>query len=179
MKNKIIKHYNSASLQNMLAGKGWYENAHIECQMIALAFEMPLSIVVGVMASLSPNNKWHRNIIDTWKLIEKPHLNTKVCTFKGQRKKALEILASDGDDGTIKEILRGQKTRNFYDNILHYTTSTCVTIDMWAYRSLELPVSKKNFEIASNAYSEAAIELNLVPHQLQAVVWGVVRGDTA
>jgi len=179
MKNKIIKHYNSASLQNMLAGKGWYENAHIECQMIAIAFELPLSIVVGVMASLSPNNKWQRNIIDTWQLINKPHLNTKVCTFKPQRKKALRILESDGTDDTIKEILNGQKTKNFYDNILHYLDSSVVTIDMWAYRSLDLKHSKKNFELAANAYTEASIELELRPHQVQAVVWGVVRGDTA
>jgi len=176
MKDKIIKHYNSATLQATLAGKEWYERAHIECQVIAQAYRLPLNKVVGVMASLSPNNKWARNIHDTWKFLEKPHMNTKVCTYKGQRRKALLILDSNGTDTSIKEILNGQKTKNFYDNILHYNSSDVVTIDMWAYRSLDLDETKKNFEIAANAYKEAAVELNLRPHQLQAVVWGVVRG---
>lgn len=179
MKDKIIKHYNSATLQNTLAGKEWYERAHIECQVIAQAYELPLNIVVGVMASLSPNNKWARNIHDTWKFLEKPHMNTKVCTFKGQRRKALNILKSDGTDTTIREILNGAKTKNFYDNIRYYLTSDRVTVDMWAYRSLDLAHTKKNFEVAVNAYTEAAIELNLQPHQVQAVVWGVVRGAIA
>lgn len=179
MKDQIIKHYNSAGIKQLNAGREWYELAHIECQMIAQTLDIPLNKVVGVMASLSPNNKWARNIHDTWKFLDKPHMNTKVCTFKPQRRKALNILASDGTDESIKDILNGAKTRNFYDNIRHYLTSTCVTIDMWAYRSVDLAHTKKNFEIAANAYSEAAIELNLRPHQLQAVVWGVVRGDTA
>jgi hypothetical protein len=179
MKDKIIKHFKSAELTNLIAGKEWYEKAHIECQMISDVFSIPLTKVVGVMASLSPNNKWQQNIKDTWKFLEKPHLNTKVCTFKSQRRKSLLILESDGTDISIKRILNGPKTKNFYDNILHYNSSNLVTIDVWAYRSLDLVPSKKNFELAEKAYVEASYELNLRPHQVQAVVWGVVRGDTA
>jgi len=178
MKDKIIKHFKSSSELNKNEGLTWYQRAHNECLLLSQVFEIPLGKVVGVLAALSPNNKWQRNIHDTWNFLEKPSIKTKVCTFKKQRLKALAILKCDGTDLSIQGILNGDKTKNFYENILYYDTSEVVTIDMWAYRSLNLKPSKKHFTLAANAYTEAAIELNLRPHQVQAVVWGVVRGGT-
>lgn len=179
MKDMIIKHFESSSHHNLNEGLTWYARAFNECLLLSQVFEIPIGKVVGVLASLSPNNKWQRNIHDTWKFLEKPHLNTKVCTFKGQRRKALNILSCIGTDESIKEILKGPKTCNFFENILHYNTSQLVTVDMWAYRSVNLEPTVKNFELTVNAYKEAATQLKLQPHQVQAVVWGVVRGKIA
>lgn len=176
MKDIIVKHFKSSSTHNLSEGLTWYSRAHNECLLLAQVFELPLGKVVGVLASLSPNNKWQRNIHDTWNFLDKPSIKTKVCTFKKQRLKALAILKCDGTDLSIQTILSGNKTRNFYENILYHDISEVVTIDTWAYRSLNLQPSKKHFEIAVDAYTEAAKELNLRPHQVQAVVWGVVRG---
>ncbi len=179
LETKIIHHFNNASESEVTDGFSWYERAHNECILLSQVFELPLSKVVGVVSALSPNNKWHRNLHDTWNFLDKPHLNTKVCTFKNQRRKALSILKSDGTDSTILGILKGSKTQNFFNNILHYNSSDAVTVDLWAFRSVELDQSVKNFKITATAYKNVADSLGIRPHQLQAVVWGVVRGATA
>lgn len=178
LKQLIKKHYLSSDLQNLNNGLTWYERAHNECKLLSMVFSKPLPIVVGVVSALSPNNKWQRNLHDAWNFLDKPSLKTKVCTFTNQRQKALDILKSDGSDEQIKNILRGTKTKNFYENILHYKTSDVVTVDMWAFRSVELPEKQKYFHRVAQAYSEVALELEIKPHQLQAVVWGVVRGGS-
>ena len=179
LKMQIIQHFNNSDEHNLNVGLSWYERAHNECLLLSQVFELPLSKVVGVVSALSPNNKWKRNLFDTWNFLDKPSLETKVCTFLTQRKKALAILNSDGSDNSILAILKGNKTCNFYNNILHYKDSDVVTVDTWAYRSVNLKQSAKNFRLTELAYKEVAQDLNLRPHQLQAVVWGVVRGGIA
>ena len=176
LKVKILKHYQNTSEHNLNQGLTWYNRAYNECLLLSQVFEIPLPKVVGVVAAISPRNKWNNNLKDAWNLLDKPSLSTKVSTFMGQRKKALDILACDGDDLTIMKILGGQKTKNFYNNILHHVTSEAVTVDVWAFRSVGLPPTTKNFRFVEVAYRELANELKMQPHQLQAVVWGVVRG---
>ena len=48
---------------------------------------------------------------------------------------------------------------------------------MWAFRSVGAEEKLKNVSLVTQAYQEVANELNIVPHQLQAVVWGVIRGS--
>lgn len=179
LKIKILKHYHSAKPENIRYGITWYERAHNECLLLSQVFELPLSKVVGVVAALSPNNKWTQNLTDAWNFLDAPSMETKVCTFFNQRKKALAILASDGSDNSIMVILNGLKTRNFYENILHHSKSNRVTVDIWAFRSVDLANSVKNFKATERAYLEVSQELKLRPHQLQAIVWGVVRGKAS
>ena len=176
LKQQITEHFSASDSHNMSIGLTWYERAHNECLLLSQVFETDLNKVVGVVAALSPNNKWQRNLHDAWNFLEAPCLGTKVCTFLGQRQKALDILISDGSSESILKILNGDKTKNFYSNIRYYNSSQAVTVDLWAYRSVKLKPSKKNFRITALAYKEVAHELNLKPHQLQAVVWGVIRG---
>ena len=177
LKQKITEHFSASDSHNMSIGLTWYNRAHNECLLLSQVFEIDLNKVVGVVAALSPNNKWQRNLHDAWNFLDTPSLETKVCTFMGQRKKALAILASDGSDHAILGILNGDKTKNFYSNIRYYDKSEAVTVDLWAYRSVKLKPSKKNFEAVATAYREVALDLKLKPHQVQAVVWGVVRGS--
>ena len=179
LKQLITEHFSKSSTENTQLGLSWYERAHNECVLLSQVFELELSKVVGVVSALSPNNKWQQNLKDAWKFLDEPHIKTKVCTFKAQRQKALDILNSSGSDEVVLKILSGDKTKNFYQNILYYKDSQAVTVDTWAYRSVGLKQSKKNFRITELAYKEVAQELNLQPHQVQAVVWGVVRGNAS
>jgi len=175
LKYMITEHFSKSDSHNMSVGLTWYHRAHNECLLLSQVFEIELNKVVGVVAALSPNNKWSRNLHDAWNFLDEPSLDTKVCTFMNQRKKALAILEASSDE-EILSILNGDKTKNFFGNILYYNSSERVTVDLWAYRSVKLKPSKKNFRITELAYKEVAQDLNLQPHQLQAVVWGVVRG---
>ena len=178
MENLIRKHYNSADIKQITEGTTWYERAHNECVLLSSVFGIPLPKVIGVVSALSPSNKWKRNLQDAWKFLDKPHMNTKVCTFKNQRRKALNILKGTGREAEILSELNGTKTQHFFTNILYYKDSQTVTVDMWAYRSVNVESKQKYYKQVQTAYQNVARELDLLPHQLQAVVWGVVRGST-
>jgi uncharacterized metal-binding protein len=176
-KRDIIKLFNQTSRENLDNGMEWYKQAYEYANELSTQFNLPVNKVIGVMAALSPNNKWARNKIDTRNFLAVPSLATKVCTFIGQRKKALEILHTADTSEDIERILNGIKTRNFYNNIRYYSTSQKVTVDMWAFRSVGAEEKLKNVALVTQAYQEVASDLNIVPHQLQAVVWGVIRGS--
>lgn len=176
-KAKIIKLFNNTTRDNLDNGMIWYEDAYLTAYLLSVKHDISLSKVVGIMAALSPNNKWERNKIDADMFLSVPSLETKVCTFTNQRKKALAIYNGSGDVEEIETILNGIKTKNFFNNILFYGDSENVTVDMWAFRSVGVEEKLKNVPLVTQAYTEVANELNIQPHQLQAVVWGVIRGS--
>ena len=59
--NKVFK---QATAQEVNHGLTWYQDAQDACQAMADTYELPLAIVVGVVAALSPTNRWERNLID-------------------------------------------------------------------------------------------------------------------
>ena len=176
-KRKIAKLYNTTTQENYDSGMTWYKDAFKVAVFLAAEHRICLTKVVGILAALSPNNKWERNKVDAGLFLATPSLDTKVCTFKVQRKKALEIYHGEGTIEAIEKTLNGIKTKNFFNNILFYDTSTNVTVDIWAFRSVEMEHKLKNVPLITQAYTEVAQELNIQPHQLQAVVWGVIRGS--
>lgn len=176
-KSKIVSLFNNTSRANLDSGMTWYMQAHQYALELNVKHGIGIVKIVGIMAALSPNNKWARNKIDTDKFLSSPSLETKVCTFTNQRKKALAIYHSDGQPETILAILNGIKTKNFFSNILYYRECDKVTVDMWAFRSVGAEEKKKNVKNVTQAYQEVANDLNIQAHQLQAVVWGVIRGS--
>lgn len=176
LKQKIRKHYDSADVQTLNQGLTWYNRAYNEAVLLSQVFEVPLWKVCGVISALSPRNKWARNLSDAWDILETPKLSTKTCTFKSQRQKAIDIINAKEENEVLK-ILGGTKTKHFYTNILRYDTSDCVTVDVWAYRSVDLEPKNKFYKPIEAAYQQVAKELGIMPHQVQAVVWGVVRGN--
>lgn len=176
-KRKIAKLFNATTQENYDNGMTWYHDAHKVAADLSKKHGISKRRVIGIMAALSPNNKWARNKIDTDKFLSRPSLDTKVCTFKNQRQKALDIYYGKGTVKAIEKTLNGVKTKNFFNNIMFYDTSESVTVDMWAFRSVGVEEKLKNVPLVTQAYREVANDLNIQPHQLQAVVWGVVRGS--
>jgi len=176
-KRKIAKLFNQSSPQNYTNGMIWYHKANTIAEVLAKKHNISKIRVIGILAALSPNNKWERNQIDVDLFLTRPSIDTKVCTFMNQRKKALEIYYGNGTIKHIEKTLNGIKTKNFFNNILNYDTSDHVTVDMWAFRSVGVEAKLKNVPLVTQAYKEVALEMNILPHQLQAIVWGVVRGS--
>lgn len=126
---KILAVYKMATPEEKRDGIVWYADAYRDCNRIALDLQIPLHIVVGVVAGLSPNNKWERNIINARDLIQ-AFVNgddmdsVKVSTYHTMKAKAWSILVAMPDhDGVIK-ILNGQKIVSFYRNIMGDDTCT-------------------------------------------------------
>ena len=171
-------------------GENWYSQAYEIASDIATDTGIALHKVVGVIAALSPNNKWDRNIQDA-EAICTTFANggdlgiIKVCTYGNNKQKAIDILNMDGDcDGKIVDILKGQKIVSFFNCIIECKDD--VVIDGHAY-SIALgqrlamkkvpSLTKKLYESLQRDYVEAAELYNkatnchYTPPQVQAITW--------
>lgn len=171
-----------ATLDEVVQGSAWYTVAKAACKTIADKHELPLHIVVGVVAALSPTNKWERNIVDADALCSAfvsggYSEEVKVCTYKTMKEKAWSILSDNGDRAHTKALLKGPKITDFYCCILG--ENTCV-IDGHAWgianadrRTMqEVPnIGKKLRESLQAAYIEVGKPKNLPAHVVQAITW--------
>lgn len=181
--DKLTTHFVNVNNETFTDGLEWYNKAYKHARYIKANTSKDISLkqVIGVIAALSPRNKWARNKQDALALINGDS-NTKVCTFDHQKDKALSVIALDWQSCTsegITNILKGTKTVNFYNNILYRGKNDGITVDVWAYRSLDLTPSPKNYKVAEAVYRELSEIVGLELPQLQAVIWGEVRGKIA
>ena len=175
--------YELATPEERKHGFTWYKIANIECLKIADKFEMPLYIVVGVVAALSPNNKWDRNITNGHDLIEAfingDHMESvKVSTYHKMKEKAWCILESMPDYEEIKRQLNGQKIVCFFENIMG--EDTC-TIDGHARNIYygerigltndKTNIGKKEYQFLQSEYKKLANEYGMKAYEMQAITW--------
>lgn len=178
MKDLLIKHYTESSKSTKQKGLDWYVKAHEICWRLATKHRIPVVKVAGVMAALSPSNKWERNIIDTESLIVLGE-KAKVCTYGKNKEKALAIMAlPDCLPSAVDAILQGPKITAFFRNIYRPLADGHVTLDRWALRAVDMDkvslTAKRRAEILQ-AYREAAQDVGVRAHELQAIVWEQIR----
>ena len=163
----------------------WYYEVNDYCTTLSEVYGVSLIQVSGIMSALSPNNKFESNCKSLEKFLQYKG-QCKVTTFNGQKLKAQAILDMDTPcENSIKEILRGNKTMAFFENIYRPKTSKAVTIDMWMIRwakSLKLIPEKgsltpKRYRMLSDMVTKVANDLQLKPHEWQALKWVEIRGS--
>ena len=183
--NNIKAVYLLSTTQEKIDGAKWYQSAHDIAMQLAIDYGLTLQTTAGVIASLSPRNKWSRNVIDAENLIEafvcdpESAANIKVCTFGKNKEKALNILKADQDFYTdnVRDILKGPKLVEFFNCILGVED---VCIDGHAYcifngsrTSLKDVPSigvKLRAEIKSD-FKKAAAKFKISPAEMQAITW--------
>ncbi len=180
MKDLIISHFSRATTAQIVEGMRWYQDARAFCLDISRNRGLPLWRVVGVLAALSPRNKWERNKQDALNLIELQGAAT-VSTFGNNKALALRILREADLKPVDMVNVLGQKVFSFYSNILYQGDEENVTVDVWAMRSVGFTgsLTEKRYKEIRDAYIGAAKQLRIKPYQLQAIVWGVVRGKAS
>ena len=180
----ILKVYRRATSEDVANGLEWYDRAKRYASIISNLSGVNLNTVVGVMAALSPNNRWERNVKDTermvWAWVKGEDLTDfKVSCYNTMKVKAWSILEDDlTDDDAILTRLNGQKIRSFYSNIRGLDE---VTIDGHAYNialgirqgltSDKTNMGKKLYRDMQSAYVQAAKRVGVKPHELQAITW--------
>ena len=93
----ILAVFFSASAAELCEGKEWYANANAYACALAIQYNIHVETAAGVIAALSPNNRWTRNLIDAEALIKvyshggDPR-DVKVATFNKNKAKAIAIL---------------------------------------------------------------------------------------
>lgn len=188
--NNILAVYFQASKIDTIEGEQWYANAHQIAVRISDEFGLPINTVAGVIAALSPNNKWEGNIIDAENLIKAYSFEIKypkVATFSLNKAKAITILERKlSSHSDIEQVLSGNKVIAFYQQIATNAKCDVVTVDGHAYNIWngsataldEVPgISNKLYATVSEDYREAAKIINKVQGmnysaaQIQAITW--------
>lgn len=176
-------------------GRNWYNQAHTAA--LDMSRDRPLGVIAtaGVIAALSPNNKWSRNLLDADSLISAflergawEASQVRVCTYDTNKSKALTILKLQSPTvEDVVSILHGRKVSAFFHCILGNQQSVCVdghAYSIWAGEDIPTTrapkISQRLYEQISDDYRRASYLVNLTrlrheppitPAQLQAITW--------
>ena len=187
MIHNIVSVYRDADETQHAEGLLWYEQAKREAYHIAMKHDVPVYIAVAVIAALSPNNRWSRNVTNADALIGAfvsgdGLLSVKVSTYHAMKQKAWDILAARPDYDGAKRMLKGQKITSFFCDIMGEFN---VTIDGHARNiayneRIGLTDERTNIGVREyrglqDAYMDAAQQIDIMPYQLQAITWRVWR----
>ena len=180
----ILKVYRRATTDDIANGVEWYSRAKRYSHAIADRTGIHVNTVIGVMAALSPNNKWERNIAACermcWAWVKGDDLDDfKVSCYNTMKLKAWSILDDDlTSDDEILDRLNGQKIRSFYSNIRGLDEVTidghALNIALGIRQGLttdKTNMSKKVYRQMQEVYVRAAKRVDIKPHVLQAITW--------
>jgi len=180
----ILKVYRRATTDDIANGYKWYDEAKTYASIISGLSGVKLNTVIGVMAALSPNNKWERNIADCermcWAWVKGDDLSDfKVSCYNTMKLKAWSILEDNlVSDDEILDRLNGQKIRSFYSNIRGLDEVTidghALNIALGVRQGLttdKTNMSKKVYKQMQDVYVRAAKRVDIKPHVLQAITW--------
>ena len=176
-----------ATAADVVQGKGWYESAFAIAGALAVNYGVSFKKAAGVLAALSPRNKWERNVIDAEKIIaayaaagSEAAEEIKVCTFSSNKAKAIRILELRDVEASapdIANILSGPKLREFFNCIIGLED---VCIDGHAYAIwfgervtlANVPSIGVKLRRAIKADYIAVAEANgLKAYEVQAITW--------
>ena len=193
----IIAMRRKAKPEDVAHGIAWYAEAYEQCRIMADRYDLPIYIVAGVVAALSPNNRWSTNVtnaydlINAWNKDDTPD-KVSVCTYNAMKLKAWSILREMPDRyeendtlivDEVKTILNGKKIVCFYENIMG--DDTC-TIDGHARNIAynervnltdnKTSIGVKEYANLQDAYRIAASRCRvngrrLKAYELQAITW--------
>ena len=182
----ILKVFRLATTGEVYNGTTWYGSAQYEATNIAYAHDLPLRIVVGVIAALSPNNKWERNVSNAADMIAVflSGGTVEMCkpsTYLKMRDKAWLILEQmPATDAEVIKVLNGQKITSFFLNIMGINTCT---VDGHAFNIAngkrigltkpEVNITKGQYKELQDAYKRAGKRVGLKAFEIQAITWVV------
>jgi len=170
-------------------GRDWYARANKVAAAIAEEHSISIEQAAGVIAALSPSNRWERNMVDAENLVRAYRAGgadearkIKVCTFGKMKDKAIKVMESECHD-EIDGILNGRKIVAFYRCIIGCQKTVCVdghAYSIWFGDRMTLKdvpsIGKKLYGTITADYVEAAMILTksgrvTEPYEVQAVTW--------
>ena len=178
-----------ATAGELQEGLEWYHRANRVAASIASAHGISLETAAGVIAALSPNNRWERNIVDAENIIRvysiggaEEAMNVKVCTYGKMKDKAIQILEAP-TMSHHEDILNGRKITAFYQCIIGCKDAVCIdghAYSIWFGDRLTMKqvpnIGKKLYAEIVSDYVEAARILSengtsVTAFEVQAITW--------
>lgn len=189
----VVAVFNMATPQEKKDGIVWYAEAQKCARLVSEEYQVPLHIVVGVIAALSPNNKWDRNVTNAEELIV-AFLNgddmdsVRVSTYHTMKRKAWSILEAMPSRDEVESILNGQKIVAFFRCIMGDRAACCVdghARNIYYAERVGLTenatnIGKREYVTIADAYFEAAVAVSegdrtYHAYEIQAITWVVWR----
>jgi hypothetical protein len=197
MRTSILGSFFLASPLEVQEGRSWYQNANSICRDIGGRYDIPTATVAGVIAALSPQNPWERNVADADNMCD-AYVNLgrtdaetiKVGTFGANKRKALDVLDLGVGYGgmAVLNILNGLKVQNFFESILLNQKSVCVdghAYSIWLGERVSTSdtpkITPKLYDRIKQDYISSTDKINSIldseytPSQIQAITWIVHR----
>lgn len=156
----------SATPEQREQARAWYPAARLQAHGLSAATGWTLEQSAAVIAAYSPRVSWAHNVRLAWN-----HALGRDVRCLGASKRRAANAARLGFDG----LGSGAKVNAFARNIAGITDD--VTIDTWMLRPFGLKAANKsNYRTLANAVRELAKQEGMVPSEMQALLWIVVRG---
>ena len=185
----IVAKFTLATTAEVVAGQRWYTESFVIASRIAKLHDLSPIRVAAVIAALSPNNRWERNIQDAENVItafvhgdDQDVLEVKCCTYTANKLKALAILKCESLG--YEDILKGPKVIEFFHCISDTLTDVCIdghAYSIWYGSRLtmkEVPnIGKKLRERIKLDYMDATdfinaeLGIDYLASQVQAITW--------
>lgn len=187
---RIVATYQLATVQQLRAGERWYADGGEIVADIAAGGGIGTERAAVVVAHLSPQTSWQRNVTGARQLVREGRADH--CMGSNITR---ALLAMHADDPWSTFGARSPKTRRFAANLLGDTQ--LVTVDVWAMRvalgrgwgpnwrkgddrDLALILGRVGvYEAVEHAYRRAARQLQEAPTTVQAATWIVARNGRA
>jgi len=179
--------YNLASQTDKNLGLNWYARALTFAVQLSDLYDIETTTIVGVIAALSPRNRWERNMQDAESMVKVAAnggdyddlVQLKVCTFGTGKDKAARILSeSITERDELLALLKGPKLCEFFNCILGDCDDVCIdghAYSIWVGDRITLAnvpsIGVKLRRTIKADYQQAAKDLSLKPHELQAITW--------
>ena len=176
--------FDLASVSDVVEGQDWYDTARDAATKLSERYGVDVTTACGVIAALSPRNKWDRNLIDAENLINvyvssgvEACESIKVCTFGSNKNKALRILDAIPTLDMVENILSGPKLKEFFRCIIGQE-DVCIdghAFSIWSGKRITLKnvpsIGVKLRRQIKADYIEVAKKNDIPPYELQAITW--------
>lgn len=177
----VRNYYALADQIDRTEGAKAYFRYHQMFTEISQMYGFTLEQTVAGFSALSPNTDYISNLRSLVSCMVGLNAGTAdndivVSTYKHGRARALKYLRGEVD---FLDVTKGLKTRAFYQNLLDPLKNDRVTVDghmICVWRGIDanmkaLTIGKKEYRLIESEIIRLAREINLLGHQLQAILW--------
>lgn len=169
VKSNIEEIYQQVTLQEYQDGLRWYTEAHSFCEDVSKQYNVPLLNICGVVSALSPQKEWNHNKHITHLYLQGISKHTKV-----QIEKANRIIKSSSF-AEISNHLGGNKTRNFFGNLMYPKDPHFVCLDRHMVKvctGLYVDVIRgPMYNRLKSVFKDVSLHFGLLPVELQGITW--------
>lgn len=185
-RDNVINAWKRATAAERAAGAVWYREAHSHAALIGdmagLSGQDAIDHGAGILAVLSPQLEWSRNVSEAYRLAVAWHAGdtavlSELTAYPANVDKASRILAGE----RAGDVVGGPKVTAFYRAIAGHTGGP--VIDRHATRIATAysfaAVTPATFKVVQAAYIDAAATLNVDEHTVQAATWLTCKRELA